>query len=111
MHTEIVVQNSIVTIKFFGRMDATNTNIYEETLEQCFHKNEKNIIVDFGNLEYISSAGLRSILIIEKQRSSHGVNIVFCSLQSMVQELFEISAFNSILRIFDNYDDARKSFE
>ncbi len=99
MNAKIFSEDDFTIIQFSGRMDATNATILEETLEQCFSKEQRKIIIDFSMLEYISSAGLRSILIVEKKRTSQNVDIVFCSLQDMVKEI----------RVADNMEEAKKS--
>ncbi len=107
MNVTVNSQEGITIAEFIGRMDATNATVFEETLDKCFANGQKKIIIDFSNLEYISSAGLRSILIIEKKRNSNAAQIVFCSLQSTVNDIFQISAFRTILQVVANIDEAK----
>ncbi len=67
------------------------------------------LLNDFGKLEYISSARLRSILIISKNLKVKGVPVYFPRLQGNVKEVFNISGFGSIFKIFDNKEEAIKS--
>ncbi len=110
MNINILQEEDITIVEFAGRMDATNATEFEDSLEGCFNSGQKKLIIDFSSLEYISSAGLRSILIIEKKKNTHNAQIIFCSLQSMVAEIFKISAFTTILKVVNTMDEAKKSF-
>ena len=54
-------------------------------------------MLDLGRLDYISSAGLRVVLIAAKRLKSVGGALVLCTLNPSVREVFEISGFASIL--------------
>jgi anti-sigma B factor antagonist len=57
----------------------------------------KNMIFDFKELEYISSAGLRVILKATKEMKRTNGMIVLCSMQDYVREVFEIAGFDTFL--------------
>ncbi len=112
MKTKKTRLGKLLRIEFSGRLDATRARLFEETLEPCFDEKQEKVIVDFSGLEYISSAGLRSILIVEKRRHNDAPNmqIVFCSLQTVVDEIFDISGFKTILHIVDTFEEAKQVF-
>ena len=87
-------------------MDATTVTQFEEVCSTIIEKNTSKIIIGLENLEYISSAGLRGILLMEKLSKKHNTVLVFFGLQKMVQEVFNITGFTEILKICDTYDDA-----
>ena len=60
-------ENNAVIVKISGRMDAVTAPEFEKILSAWIDESEKYFVVDLSSLEYISSAGLRSILIIAKK--------------------------------------------
>ena len=63
-------------------------------------------VVDCSALEYVSSAGLRSLLTTVKTLRTHDGELVFASLRDMVREVFEIAGFETIFPVFDSTDAA-----
>ncbi len=98
-------KQGITIIKLQGRMDATTVASFEDVCRTKLEEGFLKIAVDLSELEYISSAGLRGILIMEKLSRTKGGKIGFCSLKEMVEEVFKISGFNSILLIGNNIDE------
>ncbi|MFO7727312.1 MAG: STAS domain-containing protein [Desulfonatronovibrio sp.] len=89
-----------------GRLDTTTAADFESKCLEIISPEDKNIIIDLQGIEYISSAGLRSILSVGKKVRSDGGNLIFCNLKGMVREVFEISGFSSIFTIHDTLEQA-----
>ncbi len=89
-----------------GRLDTTTAADFESKCMEIISSGDKNIVIDLKGIEYISSAGLRSILSVGKKVRSDGGNLVFCNLRGMVREVFEISGFSSIFTIHDTREQA-----
>jgi len=68
------------------------------------------MVVDFEDLDYISSAGLRVILKTTKTLKRTEGKIILCSMQDYVREVFEISGFDAFLPITGRMDDALEKF-
>ena len=92
-----------------GRMDAVSAPEFEEFLNTLIDEGILKIIVDFENLDYISSAGLRSVLLTAKKVQSKNGSIRVVSLHGTVKEIFEISGFNTIIPIHGSVDAALKT--
>ncbi len=90
----------IVSVK--GRIDAVTAPEFEKNLFDLIANGEKNLVVSFADLEYISSAGLRSILSTAKKLKAENGKMVFAGLRGPVEEVFKISGFYSIFNIFDS---------
>jgi anti-anti-sigma factor len=100
-------QDGITIIDISGKLDASNSKVAEKTILDAEGEGSK-IILNMENLEYISSAGLRVLLLsAKKARSGHGK---FCivSLSESVQDVFEISGFSAIFEIADNVEEGIK---
>lgn len=95
-----------VVVRVAGRMDAVSSPDFEKAMDTWLEGGESVLIVDCGNLEYISSSGLRSILTVAKKLQARNGKIRLASLTSVVKEVFEISGFSAIIPIYDSPQDA-----
>jgi anti-anti-sigma factor len=91
-----------------GRMDAVTAPEFENRVLDWINAGETHLVVDFEGLEYISSAGLRSILTIAKNLKTRKGQMALCSLRDTVKEVFEISGFSTIIPVFESIDAAIK---
>ena len=58
------------------------------------------VVIDLGGVEYISSVGLRVLMLASKQAKAQGGALGVCALQPVVREIFEISRFHLVLQVF-----------
>lgn len=58
------------------------------------------LVLDLGGVEYISSAGLRVLMLAARDARAQGGTLVVCGLQPLVDEIFAISRFNVVFRVF-----------
>ncbi len=82
-----------------GRIDGSNVVQFEETIRTVIAESDRAVIMDFEKLVYISSAGLRAVLLTAKTLQSRDAQLVLCSLSAPIREVFEISGFDKILPI------------
>ncbi len=68
------------------------------------------MVVDFKDIDYISSAGLRVILKAFKALQREDGRIMLCSMQDYIRDLFEITGIDAVVPIVANIDDALKAF-
>lgn len=97
MTIEKIVQGETAIIKLSGRLDTSGAPSLEEAVNECI-AGVKELIMDFSNLIYISSAGLRVILKAEKMMKSQG-RMKLTNVNDTVMEVFEITGFIDILTI------------
>jgi anti-sigma B factor antagonist len=93
-----------------GRLDSNTASTFEQKVDEVISTGVKWIIIDFKNLEYVSSAGLRVIFKIITDLERLEGKLVLCSMVDYIKELFEVSGFDSFARIMDNRDEAQKLF-
>jgi anti-anti-sigma factor len=95
---------AVVTVK--GRIDAVTAPEFESGLLALLAGGDVTVLINFGELEYISSAGLRSILTVAKQLKAKNGKLLFTGLQGPVKDVFKISGFGSIFSIFETETEA-----
>jgi anti-anti-sigma factor len=69
---------------------------------------EKRLVIDCAGLDFISSAGLRSLLLAVKKMKAAGGAIALAALQPNVKEVFDISGFSALFTIHGSKADALK---
>ena len=89
-----------------GRVDGTNASDFQDALKNVISPEDEAVILDFGELSYISSAGLRVILLTAKDMRTANVRFAVCSLTQSVRDVFTISGFDQIIDIHDNQQTA-----
>lgn len=99
-------KEGISIFKLNGRLDSNTSPALEKKLVSAIENGTRNMVIDFENLDYISSAGLRIILKTTKDLKRTEGNIVLCAMQDYVREVFEIAGFDTFLPIFATVDEA-----
>lgn len=99
-------QGNAYVVTPIGRLDTAAAPEFEKTLTEWMGQGETRFIVDLKGLEYISSAGLRSILVVGKKLKAQKGSMAFCSLAPMVEKVFSISNFAAFFPIYDSLEKA-----
>jgi anti-anti-sigma regulatory factor len=94
MEIDHKVENGIINIAIKGRLDAATS--------------ENRLLFDFGNLEYLSSGGLRVILGASKEMRRRDGKVALCCLNQYVNEIFEVSGFSAMIPIKDTVEEGLK---
>ncbi len=90
-------QGNTLNVAVAGRLDTTTAPELEDVLKSSLDGVE-DLRLDFKELEYISSAGLRVLLSTQKIMNKQG-KMTVCSVNSVVMEIFEVTGFSEILNI------------
>lgn len=99
MQITIVNEATETIMKIKGRLDTNTAHDFQcQALEQL-HADGKQLRLDCAELEYVSSFGLRSLLILAKQARAYNAVVVLCNLQDVVQDVLKISGFDSFFEV------------
>ncbi|MCP3967507.1 MAG: STAS domain-containing protein [Lentisphaerae bacterium] len=99
-------QNGVVEMAMAGRLDAVSAVEADKEFGKVLDAGHDRLLIELSQLDYISSAGLRVLLVVAKRIQQNGGKVVLCALTPNVKEVFEISGFSSIFKIFENTPDA-----
>lgn len=97
MNFEKSQDGSVLTVSLSGEIDSMNTPELEERLLKEID-GVKELIFDFKELEYISSAGLRVLLTMQKTMKSQG-SMVIKNTNEEVMEIFKVTGFVRLLNL------------
>lgn len=102
-------EDNIMVLKLKGRLDTNASMDFEQQVEEAIKFSQKNMVLDFSELEYICSSGLRVIIQAAKKLKSLKGDLVLCCMEDYIKEVFEISGFDSFLRILPSKEEAVNS--
>lgn len=88
-----------------GRIDLSNADDFKDALSAGLTRAKAALILDLSGVEYISSAGLRALMIVFKAAKAENKAFGIAALQPLLVEIFTISRFNQVFALFDNVRD------
>ena len=90
-----------LVINIVGRVDGMNTREFQSGLEQTTRSyGGPAIVLDFEGLSYISSAGLRAILLVAEAMNRRSKKLALCSLPSTILEIIQTTGFDNIIDVY-----------
>lgn len=98
----------ICVLRPVGRLDGATSPEFQARLLQAVSAAPTGIIVDFTEVAYISSAGLRALVAAARQQKDNRVAVA--GLQPIVQEIFRIARFQHVVPIFASVGEAARSW-
>ena len=98
MNVETRVENNTLFIDLDGRLDTVTSQQLGELLP---NEKRRNLDIDFNfeKLEYISSAGLRILVLFKKEAQATNNKMVIRNINDVVKEVFTVTGFDKILKI------------
>lgn len=102
--------NEVSVLLFEGNLDTNTAPQAQEQIDQVIDGGSAKMLINFENLNYISSAGLRVLLATAKKLKAASGDLKICCLNETVREVFDISGFSTILTVVSSEDDALGSF-
>lgn len=105
----LVAGTALVTPK--GRIDATNSAQFERMLHAPIEAAQRFVVVDLSQVPYISSSGLRVLLIAAKELHQHKGHLVLCCPQPSVNRIMQITGFAEILMLYATREAALQALE
>lgn len=103
-------QNGVIILVPKGRLDSSTSDDFEKKLLGLVGSGETSLVIDFKDLDYISSAGLRVLLKAAKELKKKNGQIAFCAVKDYIREIFELSGFVSFFPIHPTLEDSLKIF-
>ena len=96
------MQKDVAVVVAGGRLDAAGAPEIEASCKGLIQKGSKRLLLDMAAVEYISSAGLRSLLVLAKAVKAGGGALALCGLTPAVREVMCISGFDNILPLAED---------
>ncbi len=105
--------NGVTIARFTDKkiLDESNIQIIGNQLFNLVDEDHRQkIILDFTNVEYLSSAALGKLITMDKKVKAAGGKLRLCSIRSDIKEVFKITRLDKLFQILDNRDKAVEGF-
>lgn len=106
MDLQTTIENNAIVVTISGRLDAVTAPEYEKRVREMIASGNNDFVVDFAQLDYISSAGLRALLLMAKLLKEKNGNVCFANVDGNVRSVFEMSGFAALFKMENSVADA-----
>jgi anti-sigma B factor antagonist len=106
MKIDVRTESDVTIVKPNGRMDFNALQEFNALLTQTIKAGAKKILLDFSDLEYLSSSGIRTMVDCQKQVDAQKGILAFCALNSQIKELFQVVQLDKVFKIFPSEFEA-----
>lgn len=93
-------EEGAVVLEILGRLDGGTSDLLAARLAAVLAERPATLVLDLAGLDYLSSAGLRVLMVAAKQVRSLQSTLALCALKTNVRELFEISGLTQVFAIY-----------
>ncbi len=109
---ELVEKTSgdVIILELNGRLDSNTSKLLEDKVMEVLGQGSKKLLMDFADVDYINSTGLRVLLLALQQLKKNQGKLVLCSIKDYMKEVFEISGYTEIFPIFSDQSEGLKGF-
>lgn len=108
MQISVEEHGKATVVKLAGHMGHVSIDEFNRVLEECLARGARDIVLDMGRMDYISSAGLRCLFNLVTQVNNLKGKLILCSMQPEVRQVFDVSGFTSFFSISDSLSAALK---
>ncbi|SFM34207.1 STAS domain-containing protein [Nitrosomonas communis] len=99
-------ENNAIVVTISGRLDAVTTPEYEKKIRELIDSGDIYFVVDFDQVDYISSAGLRGLLLMAKLLNAKGGRLCLANVKGNVRSVFGMCGFNTVFKIGNSVAEA-----
>jgi anti-sigma B factor antagonist len=102
-------RNNIVVLELKGRLDTVSSGSLGSKILGLVDGGNRHLILDFSELEYISSSGLRVLLMAAKRVQGVDGKLALVSLNDQNQAVFELAGLSTVFTVYQSQDEAVNS--
>ncbi len=106
MDLQTKIENNAIIVTISGRLDAVTAPDYEKSIRELIDGGNSYFVVDFEQLDYISSAGLRALLLMAKLLKEKSGQVRFANVQGNVRSVFDMSGFTGLFKMENSVAEA-----
>ena len=104
-------RDDVLSIGVRGRLDWSNSDAFKDAVKDTIEETDRAVIMDFAELDFIGSAGLRVVLLAAKSLFERDAKLLLCSLSDPVRDVFRVTGFERLLPIHETLAEARASLD
>lgn len=100
LETQVTEEGTLTLVAVTGRLDTKTSGELEKTLTGLVGQGKRRLLLDLAGLEYLSSAGLRVLLMLGKRLGGGEGWLGLCGLNAAVREVFDVAGFTPLFAIY-----------
>lgn len=100
-------ESDFYIIEIAGDLDASSCIVLDQAISDAVSKNEQKILVDCGQLNYISSAGLGVFMSYLQEFETKNISLVLFDLNSKVRKVFQVLGLDELINIVSGKEEAK----
>ena len=105
-----ITKGDVDIVTLSGAFDAVSAPKLTETVNKIVQAGQIDIVVDFAGVQFMSSAGLRAIVLSVKEARARGGDVRFAATSPAVEKIIHLSGLHNIIKIFPTVDEALASY-
>lgn len=106
MNLQTRIENDVTVVMVSGRLDTVTAPEYEKNIREMIAGGITRFVVDFEQLEYISSAGLRGLLVMAKLLNEKGGRMCLANVKGNVRSVFDMCGFTAVFKMKNSVSEA-----
>ncbi len=101
--------DDIFVINVDGDIDSDTSSMFKKSLNYALGRGERNILLNFENVNFITSVGIGVIIDLYKQLDKNNGKLVLVKVRKLVRDVLEVSRLDSVFQIMDTESEAIRS--
>lgn len=106
--TKVYRRVTVITVD--GRIDTATSPEYEEMVNELIDKGNYNLVMDFSDVEFLSSSGLRILVTTRKRLREMGGDVILANPSQRAKDSLEIAGLDELFKSFPDRESAIASF-
>ncbi len=94
------INDGVVVAAVDGRIDTTTAADFEHEVSAFFQPAHRQVVLDFRGVDYVSSAGLRAVLLLARGAEEAGCRLTIAGMTADVRSIFEVTGFQNVVPVF-----------
>jgi len=104
------LEGDVLFLKISGRLDAISSPAAEKKILDHITNGQHKVLLDFSEVDYLSSAGMRLLLRTSKKLKTVSGKLIVCSVTSNVLDVLKMSGFDHVIDLSPNKEEALSKF-
>lgn len=106
MEAHVEEKGDVVVVRVDGRLDAASSPQLEKQINSIIDAGHFKLLLNLGNVDYLSSAGMRLMLSVTKKLKHLEGKVVVCSMNDDVMEVIKMAGFTQVLEIYPTEEES-----
>jgi len=99
-------QGDYLVLRPSGQLTSTNSGEFENEIRSRISSDDNHIVLDLSDLNYISSAGIRVLLVLARFLKNEDSTLAVCSMNNTVSQVFEVTGLKAVLNTYPTLNEA-----